>query len=73
MTIPGEYTPRKYKVGDRVRINHNCHEAYWDVIGMITGVDNFCEFDNFDYEITFDKPMGKLKYEYFAENEIDKV
>ena len=66
--------PDDIKVGDRVKINHKCVKDYWDVTGTVLEIDNFCEIDDFDYHIKFDKPLvSGLDNEFFAYKELEKL
>lgn len=64
------------KVGDRVKVNHNCHEFYWGTIATVLDVETVEEHDTKDdflIHIKFDVPFGTLKDEYFTPEELDRV
>ena len=62
------------KVGDKVKINHNCHESYWDITGVIAEIDTSNKYDDFYFRVVFDKPIDfDLAEEYFALRELDKI
>ena len=63
------------KIGDRVKINHNCCLEYWDITGIITNKLDAPDEENgylINY-VKFDIPLGTLEGEYFADRELQKL